>query len=526
MDISDGQDTTTLARSVGDGAQIPANMATNRRGLDCSVGGPAPSSIPMSPMAEIRLNAMRSRHNMSTSQRPENAVAIFIVSGEPATVTGVMKAIYHDLKDGNKDATIEFQETPQYIRVETPTEEDALALIRTSQRLAANHLSGHSTSTKVIFVEPPTTCKTSNFQISMDVISATKRARAVLQKLPGTQDLALGLSSSRYKQEFSKGLCEVFEMACLRSSLILKIHLGYYLLETYKTGKFTLEQFESMVRHPRATGQLDTRLGKELAGNLSIEAIMRLIQAPDSPCIPVDNQTSTSADVTPTYVLESWHDRDRYETELEIIKKPSRIDEPLRFNLARTKMVPQSAQVARFEAISISIGRILDWKIAVMPGNDKKRASLAVKQYLKKGKAELQGSRDDFHSYPAIRLPENSPIATKLKSVTIKSIYRFSWKGSGYIVQFTINRCWESIREMNTKAPMNTDFDVTIYADGWDQDSRVQAGETVGKIWGDDLQGLLRDEAGDATGCALSRVRGLIETILDIRDFLESASPV
>lgn len=74
MDISDGQDTTTLARSVGDGAQIPANMATNRRGLDCSVGGPAPSSIPMSPMAEIRLNAMRSRHNMSTSQRPENAV--------------------------------------------------------------------------------------------------------------------------------------------------------------------------------------------------------------------------------------------------------------------------------------------------------------------------------------------------------------------------------------------------------------------------------------------------------------------
>ncbi len=84
---------------------------------------------------------------------------------------------------------------------------------------------------------------------------------------------------------------------------------------------------------------------------------MRLIQAPDSPCIPVDNQTSTSADVTPTYVLESWHDRDRYETELEIIKKPSRIDEPLRFNLARTKMVPQSAQVARFEAISISIGR-------------------------------------------------------------------------------------------------------------------------------------------------------------------------
>ncbi|KAK5628190.1 hypothetical protein RRF57_003905 [Xylaria bambusicola] len=118
-----------------------------------------------------------------------------------------------------------------------------------------------------------------------------------------------------------------------------------------------------------------------------------------------------------------------------------------------------------------------------------------------------------------IRLLANVPLATKLSSVTTKSIYRFYWKGSGYVLQFTINRRWQTIRDMNTKARPEIDFDVTIYGEDWDQDSRVQAGETVGKIWGDDFQGLLRDEEGDA----LNRVQGLIRTVLEIRDFIGGA---
>ncbi|KAI1421053.1 hypothetical protein F5Y12DRAFT_65380 [Xylaria sp. FL1777] len=521
MDIPEGQDATPSTPSIYYDAQMPAGIATNRRGLGNSVG-----VIPMSPIAEIKRNAICSNRIMSTSRPPAGAVATFNVSGEPDAIRGVIKALYHDLKDGNKDANIEFEETTGYIRIEAPTEEDALALIRTCQRLTATHLSGHSNSTKIFFVEPPTTCKTSHFQISVNIIDATKRARGVVQSLSDTQGSALELASNRYRQKFSKDLCEAFEMAAsLHSSLILKIYLGYYLLETYRTGSLTLEQFESMVKHPRATGQLDTRLGR-VPEDWWIEATMRQIQASNSPCVPIDNQTPTSAHVTPTYVLESWHDDDRYETELETIKTKQRgINEPLRFTLARTKMIPQSAQVPRFEAISLSIDSKLDWKIIAMPGDDKKKASPAVKQYLKKGTAELQGSCDNFRSYPAIRLP-GSPLATKLKSATIKSIYWFSWKGSGYVVQFTINRRWQSIHEMNIKAPADLDFDVTIYGDNWEQDSRVQSGETVGKIWGNELQGLLRDEAGDATGCAVSRVQGLIQTVLDIRDFFDGISRV
>lgn len=172
----------------------------------------------------------------------------------------MIKAVYHDLKDGNKDANIEFRETTApYIRIHAPTEEDALALVRTAQRLAVAHLSGDSTEAKAVFVEPPMNCMTTNFEIDVHVIDNTKYARHTLERVPGMPDMALKPSPGRYKRELSESLCEAFEKASsLHTSLSLKIHLGYYLLQFYKKGKLTLEQFEAMVKHPRATGKFNT----------------------------------------------------------------------------------------------------------------------------------------------------------------------------------------------------------------------------------------------------------------------------
>ncbi|KAI1744306.1 hypothetical protein F4680DRAFT_444335 [Xylaria scruposa] len=501
-------------------------MSTHKSGSNESAqhGMPASLGAQMSPMAVIEQNARHAKREGTVTTHRTGGVATFIVPGEPNAVRGVLKAVYQDLKDGNKDANIVLRETvAPYIRVHAPTEEDALALVRTAQRLAVGHLSGDSTEARVVFVEPPTNCMTTGFHIDVHVIDDIKCARPILETMPGTSNMALRSSSDRYKRELSHNLYEAFEKASsLHASLSLKIHLGYYLLQTYRKGKCTLEQFESMVRSPRATGRLDTQLGKApFTEDLSVEVAMRLIQAVDSPFIPLDNQTATSADVIPTYALELWHEGDRYEAELDINKtKHGPVDGPLKFNPARTKMIPQSAQIPRFETTSISIGRKLDWKIVAMPGDEKVSAPSTVKKYLEMGQAVMQGSCNDFQSYPTIRLPEHNALANKLKPVATKSIYRFGWKRAGYVVQFTINRRWQCIREMKNQAPMATDFDVTIYADNWDRDSQVQAGETVGKIWGADLQGLLQDEVGDG----LSRVQGLIETILDIRDFFDSSS--
>ncbi|KAJ2987684.1 hypothetical protein NUW58_g4369 [Xylaria curta] len=505
----------------------PAPSATSQTQASQSIGSSVLAALHIhnSPMVAMEWDNKQARENGIGTATQNGVVATFIVLGEPDAIEGLTKAIYDDLKDGNKYANIEYRETrAPYIRVDAPTEEDALSLIRTAQQRAGAHLEGRSVEDKIIFFEPPTNYM-SNFQVAVHVTDSNGFARHTLESMPDEPEQALKSSSDKYKREFSEGLCKAFENASnLHGSLILKAHLGAYHLLEYKRGKFTLEQFESMVRNPRATGRLETRLGKApSAEGLSVEAVLRLIQAPDSPCVPIDNQTPTSAHVTPTYVFESWHDGDRYETEIDIIKKrQGPTNGILKFSLVRPKIVPKSAQAPRFEAVSISIGRNVDWKITALPGDEKGRVSPAVKQYLEMGQATLQGSPSDLHSYPAVRLPENFALATKLKSVATKSVYRFSWKGSGYIVQFTINRRWSSIHDMHRQPPTETDFDLTIYADNWDEDSRVRAGETVRKIWGSDLGGLLRDE--DATGCALSRVQGLINTMLDIRDFFDDSS--
>lgn len=72
----------------------------------------------------------------------------------------------------------------------------------------------------------------------------------------------------------------------------------------------------------------------------------------------MDTQATLPGHVIPSYVLESWHDNERYETELDrIIKKKVPTNEPIEFTLNRTTLVPPYAQVPRFEATSLGIGR-------------------------------------------------------------------------------------------------------------------------------------------------------------------------
>jgi hypothetical protein len=91
------------------------------------------------------------------------------------------------------------------------------------------------------------------------------------------------------------------------------------------------------------------------AERVDLEAAIRLIQAPDSPFTPTDNQTPTAADVTPAYVLETWHNGDRYEADVEIITKAGKPSKG--YKLWRARMIPQDAQTPRFEATSIGVGK-------------------------------------------------------------------------------------------------------------------------------------------------------------------------
>ncbi|KAI0204701.1 hypothetical protein F4808DRAFT_411794 [Astrocystis sublimbata] len=504
-------------------------MASNYRSASNESGHadmPGLMKAPMASTAAIDHNARLAKANGKVTKT--DGLAIFIVSGEADA--GVVQAVYGDLRDGNKDANIEVRESEApHICINAATDDDALALLRSARELADAYISGEPSKAKAIFVEPPPERTTTDFRVEVHVIDSMKCACAKLEYLPGAQDTAshpaaIDSTPNRYEHKLSQSLLETLRTAAnLHTSLTLRVQFGHYLLQTYKKGEFTLEQFETMVKRPRATGSLETRLGKEpFARSLSIEAAMRAIQAAGSPCVPSDNQIPTSADVTPAYAFECWHEGDRYEVDLDVITvKNGLVDGPLKFNMSQAKMIPKDAQVPRFNAISIGIGRKLDWKVVAMPGNEAVNASATVKRYLEtEGKADMRDSPNDFRCFPAVHLPGNSALAKKLKPVALKSTYRFLWKQTGYVLQFTIYRRWQTIQHLKDGAQMETDFDITVYADNWDKDSRAKTGETVGKLWGADLQNLLRDEAGDGLG----RVQGLVKTILEIRDFFEGSN--
>lgn len=363
MDTSNNQNVTYLTYSPSEGVRPPPGLTAHQERLNGTVRReiPGPLSIPTSPMALIKQNAKREGEqtgvpiDQSLNDRP--FVATFIVPGEPRSVRGVIEAVYSDLKVGNNNAKIVLFDTTSapYIRVEAPTEEDALALIHTAQRLTTGHLSGLSTVTTAIFIEPPPTG--SNFHISMKAIDVINGARPVLEMLPGRLKGSWDSYYDRYAYQFSENLCEALERASsLHTSLILRIHLGYYIWTRYKKGSLTMEEFENMVKSPRTTGELATSLGKSpSAGGLTVETALSLIQEAHSLCVPMDNQTSKSADVTPTYVLECWHEEDRYETDLDVIGQSS-TNGQVKYTLGRTKFIPQGAQAPMFETISIGIG--------------------------------------------------------------------------------------------------------------------------------------------------------------------------
>ncbi|KAI8629305.1 hypothetical protein F5Y19DRAFT_475866 [Xylariaceae sp. FL1651] len=518
--------------SSGHRPQLMAARRGGKRGEHEGPGTPSPLTYPISPMAMIEHNAMCVKQDgvAAAKHSPDQprVLATFIVSGHPEAVPGVIKAVYHDLKDANKDAAIELQQTASasYIRVDVPTYQDALALMHAAQRQATAYISGHSDNVRIIFVEPPSHKTASDLRVVVHVDAESERVCYRLETSPGT--LAEFAPSDRldmYTRDVSEALYEALERCgSLYSWLTLRVHLGQYIFDSYKTGRFTLKDFEAMVKHPRATGRLNTYLGgTPTANGMTPEGTIHLIRAAGSPFVPMDTQTPATAQVAPIYILETCTDDVRFETSLELMNKiKSSTKGPVKFKLLRTKVFPEHSQAPGLSITSISLSKKLDWTFEAIPKNQKGKKSTAVQRYFETAEAVMQGSYSDFHAYPTVRLNHQHGLAKKFKSIAIKSVYQFSWKGTEYVVEYTINRRWHGIREMAEHAPPDVDFGLAIYGEHWDQDSRVAAGETVGKIWGSDLRGLLRDEAGDETGSAVSRIRGFLKTIQDIRDFFEN----
>ncbi|KAI0398419.1 hypothetical protein F5Y17DRAFT_2891 [Xylariaceae sp. FL0594] len=489
--------------------------------------GPVPVVYVPSPIGEIRQNILKLRnrgHVAVPKPTAPRAKVCIIVPGQPEDVEGVAKAVYDDVKHGNPGADIQLDEAIPCIHLTAPTSTTAMTLVDAARDLIDSYLAPPSTRPQSLFIEPPTDCA-ADYRIIVGPDAATRRVHCKLQVTDTNSDPVDAVNS------YTEKIAEALRSALLQASrlnfyLVLRVSFGHYLLRNYKPGNYTLKGLEDMVTHPRATGLFAATLGENVADKLTMATVIKLIRATDSPLCPTDTQTPTAAQVLPTYTLEVYDDDWLYAAKVEdILRGEGDVNGNPKFIMLAAHVFPRVSQDPEFGITSVGLGKEFDWKISAVSGNVVPATSgqcQLVQRGLAGAISELRGTQGDYRSYPVVRLTNNgyAVLSRKLKSVVMKSEYNFSWKGSGYMVQFTIKRHWKDMREMVQAPPTNTTFELSVFGQNWDRDSKVAAGETVGRIWGNDLEGLLLDEPSKT---ALGRVQGLVRTIRDIRDAFDNA---
>jgi hypothetical protein len=112
-------------------------------------------------------------------------------------------------------------------------------------------------------------------------------------------------------------------------------------------------------------------------------------------------------------------------------------------------------------------------------------------------------------------------LSSQLNKVAIKSVYRFKYSSTYYVVEFTIRREWENIMAMTDRREPLATFGITVYGEHWG-DTRASDVAKTGRGWGEELEILFSDELaqGSANANGESRVRAFVETINAVRDAL------
>ncbi|KAI1327574.1 hypothetical protein F5Y16DRAFT_399356 [Xylariaceae sp. FL0255] len=488
----------------------PANALNSRR-----VGSP-PSSFALEKRVVKRDPAVR------VPQANPSITMVYIAVDPRASTDEIMSQVHGDLEagQGGSGHPVELcgRESSSYIRCDVATKAHALGLIRSAQRQTSVALNGQD-SMKTMFVEPPSPGTThDDFHVIVAPIPGSKNGRYHFEPKSGTPILDnLESLSSEYTNEISAALSESLDKASgLYSSLCLRVHLGHFTMNKYKSQSYDIKGFAAMVADSRCSGRLDTCIGD----SATVDKAMHLIHARDSPLVPVDNQIPHTDEVVPAYSFHIDTGDNISSTSLIPVKESRKSeDKRMTYQLLWTKVCQKVDKIPEVDITSLGVAKGLDWTIEAKPHVEEGTVPSGLRDYLARAQVVTEGDRTDFHIYPQVILSHTHALAREIESVRIRSVFRYFWTITGYVVKFTIDRHWASIKAMTQGAEPTTTFEVTICGEHWGDQTSKPPEMTVRELWGDNLEGLLCDESGEPDGTAASRVRGLLTTVQDIRNF-------
>jgi hypothetical protein len=110
---------------------------------------------------------------------------------------------------------------------------------------------------------------------------------------------------------------------------------------------------------------------------------------------------------------------------------------------------------------------LFDWKMETVHNKELDTVNPGVENYLTS--ATLSISDQGIDSYPRVAFAKNHVLSNWVHTATIKSLYRYRWRTTSYLVEMTVNRRWPELPAMLDEAP-TTDFEVSMYDENWNQD--------------------------------------------------------
>ncbi|RYP65556.1 hypothetical protein DL771_008254 [Monosporascus sp. 5C6A] len=396
---------------------------------------------------------------MSThdSSRHQSVVANLIIASIEAPSIDILEAIHKELARTAEGSTIELRGSPPkaFVHIETNSERSSLALIESARDLTDELLSDKSAIASILFREPLRVQP--NARVILDIQGSGARPR--LDRPPGR------------------------------------------LQKSDESGAFVMEVGRAMVA--------DTDLCRN---------ILAMIQQSDGPLLPTDNQTPSAADVVPEHMFEAHWEQGRLQADIVTMHDPKNPAKGSpRYQINRVRTFRAKPALSEFNITALSIGRKFDWNMEAYRDEEVGKTITGADQYFTSATIHMQCRESEAH--PHIILNAKHELAKVFRNVTTRSVYRFRWRTTPYIVEIAINRRWESISAM--AQPPKVDFGIAMYGEDWDR--RSQGGtKAAGNAWGDELN-LLFGNGDDSAADAEGRVCRFVTVVREVQDIFERA---
>ncbi|KAL7628190.1 hypothetical protein AAE478_002388 [Parahypoxylon ruwenzoriense] len=490
----------------------------SQSGCEAPAVQPGPLSLPR-PLPDVLVRGLVKGYGHSNTCAIPRVQANFIVSHTPEMASGVLEAVYKELTRANKNYSrvleLRYNREGPYLRIVAPTN-DAIQLIRAARDQTAEFLSNEASQTQGIFQEPPAAAENSQVILDINPLSGDVRP-----KLQPRQDVVSSPEPpaifNEYASSIAGNVCRALKKAGrLPLSLTLRIHLGHYMLRTYPQGKTLYEysEFNAMMKNPRASGWLKTWIGNETVAGRVLDFVRK---DPRSPFLPIGNQTPTAADVLPEYIFEMRSQRAKFSAPFRLRTGTSARGDSVweMYGMTVCSINPSSTEL---DVSNLSVGKELDWKLEAINKEKDAKTFPGALQFLNSAKVHVSNldRPHDFDVYPRVALNRHNPIANRFKDVAVKTVYRFRWKATSYIVEIALNHRWDDISGMVSLTRPMIDLGISIYGEHWDSED-----EAAGNIWGDELQLLLEGGNGGIVPTGIDRVGNFLQIVRDARDVFD-----